>query len=37
MEGIFMGKITNWNDAKIAAVNPGVKLPDLAITVVLSF
>ncbi|MBN2596279.1 MAG: phosphate ABC transporter substrate-binding protein PstS, partial [Marinifilaceae bacterium] len=34
MEGIFMGKITNWNDAKIAAVNPGVKLPDLAITVV---
>lgn len=34
MEGIFMGKITNWNDAKIAAVNPAVKLPDLAITVV---
>ncbi|MBI9058611.1 MAG: phosphate ABC transporter substrate-binding protein PstS [Labilibaculum sp.] len=34
MEGVFMGKITNWNDAKIAAVNPGVSLPDLAITVV---
>lgn len=34
MEGIFMGKITNWNDAKIAAVNPSVSLPDLAITVV---
>ncbi len=34
MEGLFMGKITNWNDAKIAAVNPGVSLPDLAITVV---
>ncbi|WP_461629732.1 phosphate ABC transporter substrate-binding protein PstS [Labilibaculum euxinus] len=34
MEGIFMGKITNWNDAKIAAVNPGINLPDLAITVV---
>lgn len=34
MEGIFMGKITNWNDAKIAAVNPDVSLPDLAITVV---
>ena len=34
MEGVFMGKITNWNDAKIAAVNPSVSLPDLAITVV---
>lgn len=34
MEGVFMGKITNWNDAKIAAVNPDIKLPDLAITVV---
>ncbi|RUT77640.1 phosphate ABC transporter substrate-binding protein PstS [Ancylomarina longa] len=34
MEGVFMGKITNWNDPKIAAVNPGVNLPDLAITVV---
>ncbi|PKQ69530.1 phosphate ABC transporter substrate-binding protein PstS [Labilibaculum manganireducens] len=34
MEGIFMGKITNWKDAKIAAVNPGINLPDLAITVV---
>lgn len=34
MEGIFMGKITNWKDAKIAAVNPEVNLPDLAITVV---
>ncbi|RZT91388.1 phosphate transport system substrate-binding protein [Ancylomarina subtilis] len=34
MEGIFMGKITNWNDAKIAQVNPGANLPDLAITVV---
>ena len=29
---IFMGKISKWNDAKIAAINPGVKLPDLAIT-----
>ena len=26
---IFLGKITNWNDPKIAAVNPGVKFPDL--------
>src|SRR3954465_3805184 len=25
---IFMGRITNWNDSKIAALNPGVKLPD---------
>lgn len=28
---IYMGKITNWNDAAIASLNPGVKLPDLAI------
>jgi len=31
---IFMGKITKWNDPKIAAANPGVKLPDRDITVV---
>lgn len=31
---IFLGKITKWNDAKIAAVNPGVKLPDQPFTVV---
>jgi phosphate transport system substrate-binding protein len=31
---IFMGKITKWNDPKIAAANPGVKLPDQSITVV---
>lgn len=31
---IFLGKITKWNDAKIAAANPGVKLPDRDITVV---
>ena len=24
---IFMGRITRWNDPKIAALNPGVKLP----------
>lgn len=29
---IYLGKIKNWNDAKIAALNPGAKLPDLAIT-----
>ncbi|PTR09578.1 phosphate ABC transporter substrate-binding protein (PhoT family) [Nitrosospira sp. Nsp5] len=31
---IFLGKITKWNDPKIAAANPGVKLPDTPITVV---
>jgi len=31
---IFMGKITNWNDPSIAAVNPGVTFPNLKITVV---
>jgi phosphate transport system substrate-binding protein len=31
---LFMGTITNWNDPKLAALNPGKKLPDLAITVV---
>lgn len=28
---IFLGKITRWNDAKIAALNAGVSLPALAI------
>jgi phosphate transport system substrate-binding protein len=31
---MFMGWIVNWNDPKLAALNPGVKLPDQAITVV---
>ncbi len=31
---IFLGKITNWNDPRIQAANPSLKLPDLAITVV---
>ncbi len=30
---IFRGAITKWNDAAIAKLNPGVKLPDLAITI----
>ncbi len=30
---IFRGDIKKWNDAAIAKLNPGVKLPDLAITV----
>ncbi len=34
LAGIFLGKITNWNDAKIGAVNKGVNLPDMKITVV---
>lgn len=31
---VYMGTIANWNDAKLAALNPGKKLPDQAITVV---
>jgi phosphate transport system substrate-binding protein len=31
---IFRGRVTRWNDAAIAAVNPGVALPDAAIAVV---
>jgi phosphate transport system substrate-binding protein len=32
--GIFLGKVTQWNDPIIAKANPGVKLPDTKITVV---
>jgi phosphate transport system substrate-binding protein len=31
---IFMGRVTKWNDKKIAALNPGVQLPDLDLVVV---
>lgn len=31
---IYLGKISNWNDAKIAKDNPGAKLPDQKIIVV---
>ena len=31
---IFLGKITSWNDAAIAGLNPGLKLPAKKITVV---
>jgi phosphate transport system substrate-binding protein len=34
LAGIFMGKITKWNDPAIAALNKGVDLPDLPIAVV---
>lgn len=30
---IFLGKITKWNDAKIASINAGVKLPATMITI----
>jgi phosphate transport system substrate-binding protein len=30
--GIYFGKITNWNDPKIAKLNPKAKLPNLSIT-----
>src|SRR5215467_11910107 len=32
--GIFLGKVKRWNDPLIAEANPGVKLPDLPINVV---
>lgn len=28
---IYLGEVTKWNDPKIAALNPGLKLPDQAI------
>lgn len=31
---IFMGDISNWNDAKLQELNPGKKLPNQSITVV---
>lgn len=31
---IFLGKITSWNDARITAINSGVKLPNTKIMVV---
>jgi phosphate transport system substrate-binding protein len=34
LAGIFMGKISNWNDAAIAKANPDIKFPNQNITVV---
>ena len=34
LAGIFLGRITSWNDSRIAAVNPGVALPNQDIVVV---
>jgi phosphate transport system substrate-binding protein len=31
---IYLGKITKWNDAAVTALNPGLALPDAAISVV---
>lgn len=31
IEGIYLGDIKKWNDAKITALNAGAKLPDMAI------
>lgn len=31
---MFLGKISKWNDPKLAALNPGKKLPDQIITIV---
>ncbi|MBI3587320.1 MAG: phosphate ABC transporter substrate-binding protein PstS [Ignavibacteriales bacterium] len=33
LAGIFLGEITKWNDAKIAELNTGMKLPDQQIIV----
>ncbi len=34
LAGIFLGKISNWNDKALSAANPGVKFPDKPIIVV---
>ena len=34
LAGIYLGTIRTWNDPKIAALNPGLKLPSRKITVV---
>ena len=31
---IFLGKLTNWSDDRISAINPGVSFPDLKIRVI---
>jgi phosphate transport system substrate-binding protein len=32
--GLFLGTITKWNDPKLAKDNPGLKLPDTAVTII---
>jgi len=31
---LFLGRITRWNDRRLAALNPGARLPDLPVTIV---
>jgi phosphate transport system substrate-binding protein len=31
---IFLGKVKKWNDPRMAEINPGIKLPNMAITTV---
>jgi phosphate transport system substrate-binding protein len=33
LAGIYLGEIKQWDDARIAALNPGIKLPKLAVAV----
>jgi phosphate transport system substrate-binding protein len=33
LANIYLGQITRWNDAQIAALNPGMRLPNRAVTV----
>ncbi|OWK36022.1 phosphate ABC transporter substrate-binding protein PstS [Fimbriiglobus ruber] len=34
LAGLFLGKITRWNDPALRAINPGVALPDVPVVVV---
>ena len=34
LAAVYLGEITRWNDRKIGALNPGVALPDTAVSVV---
>src|SRR4029077_276835 len=34
LAGMYLGTITKWNDKAIAALNPGVTLPDKAVATV---
>jgi len=31
---LFLGKINKWNDRRLSDINPGIKLPDMSVTVV---
>ena len=34
LAAIYLGEVTRWNDPTIAALNPGVRLPDAAVSVI---